>query len=138
MKEIVEMKCPSCGAALSTDAERDFIFCQYCGTKVLINDSNKYTYRRIDEAEIKRAETERLIQMQQMELEEKKRIAGEKNRKLKIIASAILGVVGIVFVTIGYGSIGSSGSGIGLAFPGMFCLLGALMIWQDEIKKDKK
>ena len=33
------VKCPSCGGELTVkDANRDFIFCEYCGTKVRLDD----------------------------------------------------------------------------------------------------
>ncbi|MBQ8572352.1 MAG: zinc ribbon domain-containing protein [Ruminococcus sp.] len=31
---LVTMKCPSCGANLEIDNTREFMFCQYCGTKI--------------------------------------------------------------------------------------------------------
>lgn len=31
---LVTMKCPSCAADLQIDDSRDFMFCQYCGTKI--------------------------------------------------------------------------------------------------------
>ena len=57
MKTLIELKCPSCGANLSIEQEREFAYCQYCGTRILINDNSKFVYRHIDDADIKRAET---------------------------------------------------------------------------------
>lgn len=33
------VKCPSCGGDLSLDDEREFGFCQYCGTKVMLHET---------------------------------------------------------------------------------------------------
>lgn len=33
------VKCPSCGAELTVkECNRDFMFCEYCGTKVRLDD----------------------------------------------------------------------------------------------------
>ena len=33
------VKCPGCGAELTVkDSNRDFMFCEYCGTKVRLDD----------------------------------------------------------------------------------------------------
>lgn len=52
------MKCPSCGAPITFEKDRDFVFCSHCGTQVFKNDENKkeVTYRTIDEAKIKEYE----------------------------------------------------------------------------------
>lgn len=45
---IIQLTCQSCGAALELDSNRDFAFCQFCGTKIMLkknaedaNDSRK-------------------------------------------------------------------------------------------------
>ena len=95
------LKCPSCGGSLSVDEGRTFTFCQYCGTKILLDDENKFTYRHIDDADIKRAETERLVQLKELELEKEKR----NNRKYIIIGwaslTALLFITGIILIATG-------------------------------------
>lgn len=40
--EFISVKCPSCGAELSGEHERGITYCNYCGTKILIqNDREK-------------------------------------------------------------------------------------------------
>ena len=53
------VKCPSCGAELMVkDDNRDFMFCEYCGTKVRLDDYQE-THRFVDEARLmKRLEME--------------------------------------------------------------------------------
>lgn len=44
------VKCPSCGAELTMkDDNRDFMFCEYCGTKVDMIDS-RVEHHIVDEA----------------------------------------------------------------------------------------
>lgn len=49
-----QMKCPSCGANLEFDGERDKVFCTYCGTPIVITDENRkeIVRRVVDEAAI--------------------------------------------------------------------------------------
>ena len=77
---IVSLKCPECGATLDAQEGRREIFCSYCGAKILINNENEHIYRYIDEAAVKRAETERIMRMKQMELEERQRAQDERRR----------------------------------------------------------
>ncbi len=101
MKTLIQMKCPSCGASLEVGEDREFTFCQYCGTRILINDENKFTYRCIDDADVKRAETERMVQLKEMELEEKKQGGRKALIVLWAVATVLLFVVGIIMVSTG-------------------------------------
>ena len=38
----------------------------------MVQNNNEYIYRHIDEAGIKKAETDRMVRMKQMEMEEKR------------------------------------------------------------------
>lgn len=42
---MVKMVCPQCGAQLEMDENRDFMFCQHCGTKVM-NAAQKYEIKQ--------------------------------------------------------------------------------------------
>ena len=70
MKTVIELVCPKCLAELSYEKGREEMFCQYCGAKILVNDENTYTYRHVDEAEVRRVENEKDIKMKELELEE--------------------------------------------------------------------
>ena len=60
--------CPNCGANLSIKTnDRDFAFCQYCGTKIMLDDY-RATHRIIDEAQIKKAENEHAIRLKELEI----------------------------------------------------------------------
>lgn len=58
-----KIQCPNCGANLNVSEKRDVLFCEYCGSKLILTDENHYkldvnythTYREIDEARIAEA-----------------------------------------------------------------------------------
>mgnify|MGYP004647004901 CR=1 FL=1 len=88
------VKCPGCGADLTVkDGNRDFMFCEYCGTKVRLDDYQE-THRYVNEAEVKKVEAEKEIKLKQMEIDEK----GEKKA---LIVLGIMGGIGILFMLIG-------------------------------------
>lgn len=141
MKTLIDLRCPSCGAALQVGDDREFIYCEYCGTKILINDENKYTYHRIDDAAIKRAETERDIAMKKLEMEEKKRADDKKRFVLKLVISAILIGIGIFMIASGIKSSAASKDPDSpyelLTAFGVFPILAVSWIWIFSlVKKD--
>lgn len=74
--------CPSCNANISIDYEnRDFAFCQYCGSKIMLDDYRSI-YRVIDEAKIKQAETGREIRLKELNIKEAQ--MKERNRLRKM------------------------------------------------------
>ena len=57
MAKIISLKCPECGATLDVEEGKKFYFCNYCGSKILIDDGNtNNTNRIVDEARIREAE----------------------------------------------------------------------------------
>lgn len=86
------VKCPGCGADLTVkDGNRDFMFCEYCGTKVRLDDYQE-THRYVNEAEVKKVEADREIELRKMEIEEQKRKESDAFAKkyLKITPFLIL------------------------------------------------
>lgn len=43
MKSAIELTCPRCGAHLNIEKDRDVLFCQYCGAKIMLTDENTFT-----------------------------------------------------------------------------------------------
>lgn len=84
MINFISVKCPDCSADLSIEEGRNMAFCTYCGAKVLINNENEHIYRHIDEAEIKKAETDHIVQMKKLEMADDQRQTSKKNNSLKI------------------------------------------------------
>jgi acetyl-CoA carboxylase beta subunit len=61
------VKCPSCGAELTVkDDNRDFMFCEFCGTKVRLDDYQE-THRYVNEAEVQRVKAEKELELKRME-----------------------------------------------------------------------
>lgn len=90
--EFISVKCPECGANLNIEEDREQAFCTYCGTKILLHNENERVYRRIDEAGIKQAETDRIIRLREIELAEKK-YSDAKKRERVYFGMLLIGVV---------------------------------------------
>ena len=94
---IKSVNCPQCGASVNYEEGREKLFCSYCGAQIIITNENEHIYRHIDEAEIKRAETERIETLADIE--------NNKSSKVllyaKYIATGLLLLLGIVLMIIG-------------------------------------
>lgn len=101
--KFTSVKCPECGAALRMEEGRMQMFCSYCGTEVIMTNENEHICRHIDESQIKKTEAEKEIQLKKIELIERRRLASEKIKKVKIVISIILGVLGICLLLAGAG-----------------------------------
>ena len=66
--ELKEMKCPSCGGKLDIPEDSDEIICNYCRTKVIIDD------KATEVGRIKKAEIKAKKELDEHELENKKKI----------------------------------------------------------------
>lgn len=111
-----DCKCPSCGAHISFDDSRDFGFCQYCGAKIMLDDFRS-TYRIVDEARIHEAETDRLIRLKELELEEKDRERSRKSRRVAYIIALLFVIAGLISCAIN-----------GANMIGMFLIIGGALI----------
>lgn len=100
--KVVSIKCPECGAMLQIEEGNKQTTCSYCGAKVLLENENEYVYHHIDEAEVSQAETDRMVRMRQLEVVEKQQKADQKMRVVKIIASLLLTVGGVMLIVIGH------------------------------------
>lgn len=118
------VKCPSCGADLPVEEGREKIFCSFCGTPIVITNENEHIYRHIDEAGIKQAETDRMVELKKLEILEKKRAEAEKRKSLKMKLSIALGAAAVIFILIGY-----AGDAYGFIMPGMVCAIILMYMW---------
>lgn len=77
--KLISMICPHCGAQLSIDLDRRQAFCQYCGTKLLLDDENSINInnRIVDEARLKEAE----VRLKELEYQHEREIRQETIRK---------------------------------------------------------
>ncbi len=141
MQRMIDLKCTSCGAELSVEETREELFCQYCGTKNVLRNDNEQVYRHIDEAGLKRAETDRIVQLKKIEMAEKENEQDKKNRANKIKLAITLGIVGIVMMIVGMGLGQTSGNKDSwyyyLCVVGFFPLMGSISLWTSSKKKDR-
>lgn len=87
------VKCPSCGGELTVkDENREFMFCEYCGTKVRLDDYQE-THRFVDEARIQESKDAKELELKKMELEENKRHEHDKQEKAAITGLVIFMIV---------------------------------------------
>lgn len=139
--KLVSLKCPECKADLSVEPGRKQCFCQYCGTKIIIdNEEQIQTFKTVDEARIREAELQNELRLKQLEIEKMKLEQEQKkqmlNRSLKIKFTIVLGIIGMIGILIGYFS-----KSEGPVIFGGFCFLGIFYIWlfsalKDDNKKD--
>lgn len=95
------VKCPGCGADLTVkDDNREFMFCEFCGTKVRLDDYQE-TYRFVDEARIQESKDAKELRLKEMEFEERKRAEEDKKDKENLMIVIIIIAVMIFFVCLG-------------------------------------
>lgn len=106
--KLLSMTCPNCNANLDNiDPSRKYCYCQYCGTKILIDDEvNRRETHIYDEARIKETESTERVKMREMDIEHEHSEQMNEILKYVLIFAAVLFVVGIVLavfdVEIGY------------------------------------
>lgn len=92
--KFIQVKCPACGGEVVLQQDTKEAFCTHCRAQLLLDNDHEFVYKNIkrDEADIIRAETERMVKMKQLEKEEREakeeQIENEKKRKIKIILGA--------------------------------------------------
>lgn len=131
--KFTSVKCPECGATLPIEEGREQIFCSYCGSKIIMTNENEYIYRKVDEAEIKQAETDRIIQMKKMEIIEKKREEAARTKRIKVKWTIVLGILAVIFIGVGY-----IGTNYGFIMPGLICCIIMMYMWMMNDNKDEE
>lgn len=96
------IKCPECGADLEYEEGREKMFCSFCGAQIVITNDNEKIFRHIDEAAIKREETDRMVRLKQEERAAYKQSSIEKRNNLKIKALIGLGIGTALCMLIGF------------------------------------
>ena len=130
--EFIPVVCPKCGADLNIEKGRSEAYCTYCGTKMLLNNENEHIYRHIDEAGVKQAETDRMVKMRQLEIEEKENERRRSLIQIWIVSTIVLTIVGVIGMVID-----NEGLGICLLLAMCVALWGALFLMGNKKKPDK-
>ena len=109
--------------------------------ELVLDNDNEHVYRHIDVADIKRAETEQLVKLKELEIKEKEKEYKGKMVKVKIMISLFLAAIGVVMMILGNTmgtESGDSNSGwYMVSMIGFFPFMGAAYIWLFSIG-DKK
>lgn len=98
--KLISLTCPNCNANLDDiDSSRPFCYCQYCGTKIALDDGTIRKETHIyDEAKIKETESSERVKMREMDIEREHSKQMNAILKYVLIFAAVLFVVGIVLV----------------------------------------
>lgn len=96
--KLISLTCPNCNANLDDiDSSRPFCYCQYCGTKIALDDGTIRKETHIyDEAKIKETESSERVKMREMDVEREHSKQMNEMLKYVLIFAAVLFVVGIV------------------------------------------
>lgn len=110
-------------------------YCSYCGAALLVDDgSTTVTYRTVDEAKIKQAETRELLELKRLEIEERRRPL-----RLKVMVSmAVFGVLALLIGSFAGAATGDGESGpwAVVKYLGMFSLIALVYAWLICFAKD--
>ena len=98
---IKTISCPQCGANVKCEDGREKLFCSYCGALIVVTNENEHIYRHIDEADVKRAENERIEMLANMRANEEKNKASSYSKKVRLIVILTLLALGIILMIIG-------------------------------------
>lgn len=96
--KLISLTCPNCNANLDDiDSSRPFCYCQYCGTKIALDDGTIRKETHIyDEAKIKETESSERVKMREMDVEREHSNQMNEILKYALIFAAALFIVGIV------------------------------------------
>lgn len=95
------ISCPQCGANVKCEEGREKLFCSYCGALIIVTNENEHIYRHIDEADVKRAENERIEMLANMRANEERDKSSAYTKKVKLIVIGVLLTLGIALMIIG-------------------------------------
>ncbi|MDE6019785.1 MAG: zinc ribbon domain-containing protein [Ruminococcus sp.] len=123
--QLNSLKCPECAATISIEEGRTQCFCSYCGAKIAITNENEFVYRNVDEADVKRAETDRIVKLRQIKF-------FEKMTKTRFIICAIGLLLTIIGIICGYASGDSDSPLYMLVLIGMLLLFGGPLYGKDD------
>ena len=125
----ISMVCPNCGANLENiDSELKQCYCQYCGTKIAIDDGTKVTKNyNYDEADIIRAQTEQQIKLQEMEEQKKKNLFFWKVIAGVAIFALVMLLVGYIYGRVTGITLDSDDELNGFYYIGIMCILGNII-----------
>lgn len=96
--KLISLTCPNCNANLDDiDSSRPFCYCQYCGTKIALDDGTIRKETHIyDEAKIKETESSERVKMREMDIECEHSKQMNAMLKYVLIFAAVLLAIGLI------------------------------------------
>lgn len=99
MIKTYSLTCPNCGATLEASSDRERMFCEYCGTKILLKDDSIKTIN------LKSDTIERLSEQRAARKEEQRKHEEAEDKKFRRGCLIIIGLGILYFVLHHYGVI---------------------------------
>lgn len=96
--KMIYLDCPKCNATINLDSNLEFGFCQYCGAKVFLSDTNKFTYRIIDDAAVLREQNRR----REIEIAREERIRREQSSNKLTKVTIVWSVIFVIAYILAY------------------------------------
>ena len=83
-EEKYNLKCDSCGANLQVLDGKSFMFCEHCGTKILLNQEKEVVHKIVDENAVKQTEVDKILKLKEYEIYERKQQEEKKRFYIKL------------------------------------------------------
>ncbi|MBR2523182.1 MAG: hypothetical protein IKE53_01940 [Clostridiales bacterium] len=99
---IKTITCPQCGANQSFEDNNTSTFCSYCGSQLVVENNNEHIYRHIDEAELLRAENEKIELLAKMRSNENNNKTKNMMFWIKMAIISIIVIVAVVLMIVGF------------------------------------
>ena len=115
--------CSNCGSSLViVDNNREFAFCEFCGTKLILDD---YRVREhyVDEAAMRRVEYEEKVRMRELDIEEQNRARYARLRKIVAVSWIAVMILLIIVMLVMYRSFDDIGIRINVVVWGLIFLV---------------
>ena len=93
---ILQIKCPSCGATLEAENNIDTFFCKYCGTKIIVADQNEETIK----AKAKIKSEEQQIKHQEFKLQHESKERSKTFKRNLVIAAIVIVVLAAIIIAL--------------------------------------
>lgn len=98
------IRCVNCGSNLViTDTKREFAFCEYCGTKIVLDDVRvRVNQSFVDEARIKESDNKTKVEIQKLKIYEQELERYHKKLKIMIAILIVYSVLTLTLFAIGF------------------------------------
>lgn len=85
----IKLKCSGCGALLTLENDRDFAYCKYCGTRIMLRQEQ--VIREIDEAKIREIESAERIKIKELEFKQ----GASRKKSILLVSCVVLCIIAI-------------------------------------------